>query len=117
MKRTYTRQLKCSTEGCGECGHWTFDTQKEMASHYDRVKTYACLRHRTPEEVLGLNNLHTETTIKCKQLGYGRFWQVPQQEGTDKCISGFQHGNGYMAYAEDFPEGTIIKITTEVILP
>lgn len=41
-------------------------------------------------------------------------------EGTDKLDSGFQYGNGYKAFAKDskdFPDGTIIKISAEIILP
>lgn len=122
-KRHYSRSMKCSHEGCKEHGHWTFSSQKEMSSHHDRVKTYLCTRHINPKEVLGLNNPKVETTLKCKQLLYrggpdilGKFWQTPDQEGTEKG-GGFHFGDGYRAYAEDFPEGTIIKITAEVILP
>jgi hypothetical protein len=31
--------------------------------------------------------------------------------------SGFIYGSGYKAFADDFPEGTILRITAEIILP
>ena len=47
----------------------------------------------------------------------GKFWQEEKHFGTDKVSSAFQYGNGYKAYAYDFPEGTEIVITASVYLP
>ncbi len=30
---------------------------------------------------------------------------------------GFVHGPGFRAFAKDFPEGTVIRVTAEIILP
>lgn len=47
----------------------------------------------------------------------GKFWQEEKDFGTNKVSSAFQYGNGYKAYANDFPEGTEIVITATVCLP
>jgi len=47
----------------------------------------------------------------------GKFWQEERDFGTDRVSSRFQYGNGYKAYANDFPEGTEIVITASVSLP
>ena len=73
--------------------------------------------------VLSLDNLTTSTKIVCKVKlmdngkPLGKYWQEEKDFGTDNVSSGFQYGNGYKAYAKDFPEGTEIIITTTVSLP
>lgn len=49
----------------------------------------------------------SETRFTDSGNPYGKFWGS----------SGFIHGPGFKAYPNDFPEGTIIRITAEVILP
>jgi hypothetical protein len=123
MKRQYSRNLKCSHEGCNEVGHYSFNTQRDLADHCKRVSTYTCVRHLNPLSVLGINNLTTSAKLVCKVKlkddgnPLGKFWQEEKDFGTDKVSSGFQYGNGYKAYAEDFPEGTEITITASVYLP
>jgi hypothetical protein len=124
MKRDYYFRLPCTHQGCKETGIFSYNTRREYSEGYKRNKTWTCARHTKPDEVLSLINTKTETTIHCKQLLFkggpeilGKFWQPKDFLGTEICDSGFQYGNGYKAYAADFPEGTIIKITAEVILP
>ena len=40
---------------------------------------------------------------------HGNYW------GVDKAVCGFIHGPGFKAYACDFPVGTRIKITAEIV--
>jgi hypothetical protein len=124
MKREYYFRLPCTHEGCKEAGIYSYSTRREYAEGMKRNKTWTCTRHSKPKEVLSIDNPKTEAIIICKQLLFnggpqilGKFWQDKENIGTEKCNSGFQYGNGYRAYASDFPEGTIIKITAEVILP
>lgn len=124
MKHDYYLKLPCTHQGCGEFGIFSYNTRREYTEGQKRNKTWTCTRHTNPDEVLSLTNTKTETIILCKQLLYrdtdnvlGKFWQPKEYIGTERCNSGFQYGNGYKAYASDFPEGTIIKITAEVILP
>ena len=123
MKRQYTRNMKCSHEGCEECGYYAFSTKRELADHYKRVSKWLCVRHTNPSSVLGLDNLSTSTKLICKVKlmddgkPLGKFWQEERDFGTDRVSSRFQYGNGYKAYANDFPEGTEIVITASVSLP
>lgn len=123
MKKQYSRTLKCSHEGCGDVEYYTFNTQRELADHYKRISTYTCVRHKNPLSVLGINNLTTSTKLVCKIKlmddgnPLGKFWQEEVDFGTNKVSSAFQYGNGYKAYANDFPEGTEIVVTASVSLP
>lgn len=124
MKNKHNRSIKCSHEGCKEFGYFTFDSYKELSNHYSRVKEWKCIRHTNPDSVLSIVNLSTSETLITKELlssssdnSLGLFWQKEINSGTNKCESGFQHGNGYKAYANDFPEGTKLIITAKIILP
>lgn len=123
MKRQYTRMIKCDYDGCNECGHYTFSTQRELADHYKRVSKWLCVRHVSPKSVLSLNNMKVSTKILCKTKltdngeMLGKYWQEEKDFGTEKVSSAFQYGNGYKAYANDFPEGAEIVITALVYLP
>ena len=122
-RKQHVITIKCSVSGCNECVHYSYDTVRDYKNSFNR--TWTCIRHTNPETILSLTNLKTSEELLCKVLYtsfdpnkvLGKFWQGSKKRGTDKCDSGFQYGNGYKAYAEDFPEGTVIKITTEVILP
>jgi hypothetical protein len=37
--------------------------------------------------------------------------------GKDEAWNGFSHGPGFKAFAEDFPAGTRLRITAEIIFP
>lgn len=111
----YTLSLKCNEEGCKEYVHYSYDTKKEYSAGYQRhIKTYKCVRHAHPNEVLNAtDNMKIEKiVINGKSKKYpdlkGLFWNDS---------SGFTYGNGWKAFANDFPEGTKIKITAEIILP
>ena len=123
MQRNYSRTLKCSHKDCKEIGFYTFNTKRDLSEHYKRISAYTCLRHKEPLSVLGLDNLTTTNRIVCKTKildegsPLGKFWQEERDFGTNKFLSAFQYGNGYKAYANDFPEGTEITITAVVSLP
>ena len=117
MKREYYIKLPCTYEGCNEVGVRSYSTRKEYMEALKQNRTWTCVRHSQPNEVLSVENRKTEAILSCKQKEYGKFWQDGKDIGTERCNSGFQYGNGYRAFASDFPEGTIIKITAEVILP
>lgn len=115
MKRQYDLNVKCNHEGCNEWGHYTSSTRKEHIEKYERIfKTHKCTRHTKPDEVLNaVENKKIETILTAgKSKKYpnlsGLFWDHG---------SGFTYGTGFKAYADDFPEGTILKITAEIILP
>jgi hypothetical protein len=121
MKREYYIRKKCTEEGCNEEGIYSYKTQREYREALKKNKPYICNRHTRPNEVLSEGNLKTEVELKCVGKSYStercNFWQRAEHFGTDKLDSGFQYGNGYKAWAKDFPEGTILKVTAEIILP
>jgi hypothetical protein len=69
---------------------------------------WRCVRHvRDENDVLSPDRLILQSETVNRQEPYGRFFGN----------SGFFHGPGFKAFAEDFPAGTIIRVTAEVILP
>lgn len=76
-------------------------------------REWRCTRHRVPEEVLSPTNLERQKVLVCQQSEnhpdlIKRFWN-----GTN----GFVFGDGYKAYADDFPEGTKLIVTAKIELP
>jgi hypothetical protein len=114
-RRKPTRRLRCATQPCGEVAYWEFDNQRDYVAHAKRVTEWRCLRHEHPGKVLGLNNLKTEW-LSDPALPSERY---PNIDRADLFFggSGFLHGDGYNAYASDFPVGTRIRVTAEVLLP
>ena len=115
MKRQHVLNIKCNHEGCGEWAHYHYDTKKEYTEGYQRHnKTYKCTRHSNPNEVLSqTDNLKIE-----KILTNGKSKKYPELKSLFwDTGSAFAFGNGWKAFANDFPEGTKIKITAEIILP
>jgi len=104
MRRGYDLRVTCAEDGCNEFRSYHYDTKKELNEAYIRHKGHKCLRHSKPNEVLGLKN----KLIISEQICTGNYWGGK---------FGFTYGNKYRAYAKDFPEGTILKITAEIILP
>lgn len=109
---------KCTHEGCSETSITEYSNRKEYNEAVKKNRKWTCLRHSNPNEVLGLENKTTEKTVICRVSKYGKFWYRTETEGTENGGgNGFVHGTGYRAWAKDFPEGTILKITSEIILP
>lgn len=117
MRRTYEIRKNCSHPDCKEWTFYTYSTRKEYdeACKRHHNKDWFCSRHSSSNEVLSLKHNKTDTILICKQLKHGKFWQKIENFGTEKCESGFQYGNGYKAFAEDFPEGTRLNITAEIL--
>lgn len=110
-KREYTVRLRCGHAGCEDYGHYSCSTRAEQADlqrryHPDR---WRCVRHTRPDEVLSLERPIRTTTQTVFAKSHGNYW------GIDKAVCGFIYGPGFKAYACDFPAGTLIKITAEVI--
>jgi len=117
MKRQYYLRIKCTDKDCKEYSNYAYDTQREYALGYKRHNNkWTCVRHTSPNELLSMSNMKTEQVLTCIELFYsgdktqsiGHYWQKSEDLGTDKCQSSFQYGNGYKAYADDFPIGTTL---------
>ncbi|WP_228897795.1 hypothetical protein [Acidovorax sp. Leaf73] len=118
-RRGYTVRCVCSFPGCKETSFYHYDTQRELcegtAAAQQRAGKWLCVRHTSPAEVLAENNPTTSHVLVNVELEHGRFWR---QEGHEQVGgSGFVFGNGYKAYAKDFPPGTRLTITAKLELP
>lgn len=108
-----TVRFKCGHEGCNEFAIYdTYDRKHsiELQKRYGNGK-WRCSRHSHPEEVLSLTNLSRTKVLTAFKEPSGLYW------GQEKGSSGFTFGPGFKAYADDFPEGTIIEIIATIRLP
>lgn len=107
-RRLYMSRFPCAHPGCPEVANYESHTRSEQAETQRRYYgKWRCVRHSQPQEVLGPGNLlivHEETS---RQEPHGRYWGH----------SGFQYGPGFKAFAKDFPAGTVLRVTAEIILP
>jgi hypothetical protein len=111
-RRTWTWTRTCAHPGCTERAHYEYDRQRDMLDSQRRTKAeYRCTRHTTPEEVLSLTNTRrvTDLTARTSERCSGLFWEP--------IANGFAHGPGFRAWADDFPAGTCLRVTVEIILP
>lgn len=110
MRRKQTCRFKCSHEGCSEYGLYEADDRAHAARLYETYGNgkYKCVRHSRPEEVLSQESLVKTYSMRVFKEHHGMFW------GIDKASNGFVYGPGFKAYADDFPEGTEIRITAEI---
>ena len=104
--------FKCSEAGCNEYARYEYDSRKEAEQLQGRYGNgqWKCLRHLDACKILSLINLKTVCNFESQA-----------NESLKKCFwdtgSGFCSGPGFRAWAKDFPAGTKIIVTTEVVLP
>ena len=113
-RRRYTRRMQCEDPGCSEIRLAEFSTRREERDDYQQCKTWLCIRHRAPHKVLCLTNRKRVTEIEAlPSKSYpnldGLFWRG------DCMSSRFVSGVGWQAHANDFPKGTRIHVTVEVL--
>lgn len=112
-RREYAVRFNCGHPGCGEFGHYSCNRRAEVV---DLQKLYypdkwRCVRHTQPGEVLSLDIPALISELSIFVEPHGKYW------GTVRASSGFVYGPGFKAYANDFPEGTRLRITAEIVLP
>lgn len=107
---------------------------------------WKCSRHDAPDEVLRPDNLTTTLTLvasRVRRSGYERDLaeyeailarmtphSTPYRRKPEEFLpglfwlpeggahgSGFTHGPGFKAHADDFPEGTRLTVTTRIEIP
>jgi hypothetical protein len=113
-RRGYDRHRRCAQEGCREVSITNYEYKRDYADAARRENgqpPWKCSRHAHPEEVLSVHNRETTATIVAGNKGQYSFltW-----EGY---WSGHCSGPGFKAWAEDFPAGTRLTITTRIDLP
>ena len=109
MGREYLSHFPCGHPGCTEHGHYSSSTRADQADLQRRYgnKQWRCVRHTRPDEVLSMQRRVIRTEMASGSEPHGIYWGH----------SGFVSGPGFKAFAKDFPPGTIIAVTAEIIPP
>jgi|SRR5215217_7680675 len=114
MARSYgIFRATCGHEGCNEFARYEADNRKhylDLCVQYGQGR-WRCVRHSQPDQVLSAVNLKTVEELSVIESRGDLYW------GKEKAWNGFSHGPGFKAFAADFPEGTVLRVTAEVILP
>lgn len=110
-RREWPLRFVCNHPGCTESANYRYSTRRDMMESFE-LKNYSdgrwrCVRHRNPDEVLSLSNPRTRAEIVLEQKPHGKFFGH----------FGFISGLGFKAFAEDFPAGTKIIVSAEIVLP
>lgn len=115
MSRRYLCRFSCGHPGCDAFQTYESTTRRDQADQYRKYGNGAwrCVRHSRPDEVLGLTNLkRTDDTVSVR-----RFSDSGHDIGLYFGHFGLVTGPGFKAFAKDFPEGTTLRVTAEIILP
>ncbi|MGV1682881.1 hypothetical protein [Sphingopyxis sp. NJF-3] len=110
-RREWSLQFPCAHGGCTERAHWRYQTRRDLMESFE-LKNYSngrwrCIRHSNPEQVLSPSNLATRAEVT-SELKYGKHFF-----GSFGLVSGL----GFKAFADDFPAGTKLIVTAEIVLP
>src|ERR1044072_5050018 len=106
-------RFRCGHPGCEEFARYEADNRYhaiEMDKRYGNGK-YRCVRHSQPDSVLSADNSKIVDELISLKEPHGLYW------GNETAWGGFAHGPGFKAFAEDFPAGTVLRVTAEIILP
>jgi hypothetical protein len=125
-RREYTINLWCVEPGCKEHSFSVAETraeEREIRQRYAK-NPYRCTRHSNPDRVLGVDNPVRTTTLTVEEVYrtdyrgerklLGLYWR---REGETEAHSGYAYGEGFNAFAKDFPPGTKLTIRAELELP
>lgn len=109
--RAYMSRFECGIPGCAEVANYESHTRADQTRLYQSYGQgrWRCTRHSQPDQVLSAERpkiIHEEPSY---EDSHGRYWRWSR--------SGITYGPGFKAFAKDFPPGTILRITAEVILP
>jgi hypothetical protein len=103
-------RVQCGHEGCTKTTDIESRTRREQSEDFKRYGNgkWRCERHRRHEEVLSPTDRKRVTDWSVHEVPHGKYWQKQ---------TGVVYGPGFRAFAADYPEGTIIRVTAEIILP
>jgi hypothetical protein len=106
-------RFKCGHPGCEEFARYEADNRQhaiDLEKRYGFGK-YRCVRHSQPDSVLSVDKPKIVDELRSIEKPNGLYW------GKETAFSGFAHGPGFKAFAKDFPDGTVLRVTAEIILP
>lgn len=124
-RREYRSTFTCAEPGCKDTQFYIHDTRREQAGAYRRQaeKPFKCIRHAEPDKNLRPGNESRTTTLTAVRVPLrgkpgeyldGLYWCA---EGAERAGSGFTFGPGFNAHASDFPEGTRLVVTAQILPP
>lgn len=109
MARKLPLRVHCGHAGCTEVAFYEAYNRKEYSDLCQRYGQgrWKCLRHTRMNENLSVDDRVKTFEIESREESYGKYFGN----------FGILTGPGFKAYASDFPVGTKIRVTAEVILP
>lgn len=112
-RREYTQTFRCGEQGCRETTISVETTRRDADEVYARYRKtpWRCLRHTYPDEVLNPVSLTREAGLTVMQSKYRKEFHG------DRYPRGFVDGPGFRAFADDFPVGTVLRVTAQIMLP
>lgn len=114
MPRERITSLRCTHQGCSETSIYGYENREEYNRIQARASEHKCLRHSGTETLSAEEPERTIVLVASRRPNVdGLFWV---REG-GKTASGFTSGDGYRAYAKDFPEGTRLEVSARIVLP
>ncbi len=108
-RRGYDRVRVCAESGCREVSitNYQYRRDVEEARRREAGTKWRCIRHDKPESVLSVDNPRIAYEVTSEARPHGRFWG-----GT-----GLLTGPGFKAWANDFPAGTRLIVTAQIVIP
>lgn len=100
----------CHTDGCKETTFFEYYNSTEGLSAATRAESWKCLRHKNTIAVLRPDNPRRVYEAIVMAEPYGPFWS-----DNGRPNNGLLAGPGFYAFAADFPEGTRLRVTAEII--
>jgi len=114
-RRARTTTFHCAEPGCREVGIFEYDNQRELSRICRNHANWKCVRHGAGKAVLAADNRVRSCVLVVTVLPHlpdHRFW-IEEGKTTG---SGFTHGPGFQAHAQDFPPGTRLTVTATLEL-
>lgn len=115
MKRYLT--VHCCESDCDEVRVFQYPNKRDYSEGYKRhTGIWKCARHYKPERVLSIDNPTMRTEIVAAKSD--RYLDLEELFWHGDCFtSGYVHGVGWNAFADDFPPGTKIIVEATLVLP
>lgn len=117
-RREYRHTVRCAEKPCPEYSFRVYETRADERAGLERQRKHPwrCTRHDKPHEVLRPDNTAVQHTpiATAKDNIPGCLYWIPEGGTTG---SGFAHGPGFKAHADDFPPGTWLVVTAYVETP
>lgn len=115
MGRDVEATVRCAEPGCEETALWAYMSKAEraLASEKNKRAEWRCRRHDEPERVLGLSNPSRVGVLVVERFSTGQYWREEGRASGSATVD----GPGFRAFAEDFPVGTQLVVTAQVVFP